>query len=217
MFGTEKKLEGKKVAIIATHGFEHSELFKPKKALEDAGAHVEVVSREAGSIKSWKDDNWGEELKVDRVLRDVHAENYDAVLLPGGTLNADTLRGCQDAKKFMTDFVRSGKPIAAICHAPWLLIEVAAVDARRMTSYKTLKTDLINAGAYWADEEVLVDDGLVTSREPKDLPAFIEKMIEEFGEGAHAEAAESARIDQATKPQPSTDVDAYYNSQKSIW
>ncbi|MEK6554585.1 MAG: type 1 glutamine amidotransferase domain-containing protein [Bdellovibrionota bacterium] len=217
MFKSDKKLRDKKVAIIATHGFEFSELFEPKKALEEAGARVEILSREAGSIKSWKDNNWGESLAVDKVITDAHPSDYDAVVLPGGVINADTLRACRDTKMFMEEFVRTGKPIAAICHAPWILIEAGCVDGRRLTSYKSLKSDLINAGAYWADEEVIVDNGLVTSRTPKDLPAFNKKMIEEFAEGRNAEAAQRAEIDQAVKPKSDTDVETYYNSQNSIW
>jgi protease I len=200
MFTSSEKLKNKKIAIVATHGFEHSELFEPKKALEQAGAHVEILSRQSGKIKSWKDDKWDESIEVDKLLADVHADDYDGVLLPGGVINADTLRACNDVKKFMEAFVLTGKPIAAICHAPWILIEAGCVDGRRMTSYKSLKTDLINAGAYWADEEVVVDSGLVTSRTPADLPAFNKKMIEEFAEGAHAEVAADAEMRVAMKP-----------------
>ncbi len=199
MIETAEKLKNKKIAILATHGFEHSELFEPKNVLEQAGAHIEILSRQAGEIKSWKDDKWDESIAVDKLIADVHADDYDGVLLPGGVINADTMRACKDVKKFMEAFVLTGKPIAAICHAPWILIEAGCVEGRRMTSYKSLKTDLINAGAYWVDEEVVVDSGLVTSRTPKDLPAFNKKMIEEFAEGAHAEVAAEAEIRAAMK------------------
>lgn len=181
----DRKLEGKTIAILATDGFEHSELFEPRKALEEAGAQVEIVSLKSGEIKSWKDKNWGETVKVDKVVGDVDTETYDALVLPGGVINPDKLRANSDAVDFIKDMAVSGKPIAAICHGPWALIEADVVNGRRMTSYESIKTDMINAGAEWVDEEVVSDQGFVTSRKPDDIPAFNKKMIEEFAEGVH--------------------------------
>lgn len=181
----DRKLEGKTVAMLAADGFEHSELFEPRKALEEAGAKVEIVSLKSGEIKSWKDKNWGESIKVDRVVSDIEADSYDALVLPGGVINPDLLRANSEAVEFVREMARSGKPIAAICHGPWTLVEADVVSGRRMTSYSSIKTDLINAGAEWVDEEVVSDQGFVTSRKPDDLPAFNKKMIEEFAEGVH--------------------------------
>lgn len=181
------KLSGKKIAILATDGFEHSELFKPLSALKEAGATVETVSLKKGEIKSWRDDNWGESIKVDKVVDAVSADEYDGLLLPGGVINPDRLRADQKAVAFVKSFFQDNKqkPVAAICHGPWTLVEADVVDGRNLTSYASIRTDLKNAGAAWEDSEVVVDKGLVTSRSPKDLPAFIEKMIEEFREGTH--------------------------------
>jgi protease I len=180
-----KKLEGKKIAILATNGFEHDELFEPKKALEEAGAVTHVVSLESGSIKSWQQDNWGETIAVDVKLANAQPSDYDGLMLPGGVMNPDKLRARPDAVDFVAAFMREGKPVAAICHGPWTLIETGMIDGRKMTSYSSIKTDLKNAGADWVDEEVVVDNGLVTSRKPADIPAFNKKMIEEFAEGRH--------------------------------
>lgn len=181
----DRKLEGKTIAILATDGFEHSELFEPRKALEEAGAKVEIISLKAGEIKSWKDKNWGESLKVDKVVGDFDATTYDGLVLPGGVINPDKLRMNNDAVDFVRDMAIAGKPIAAICHGPWTLIEADVIAGVRMTSWPSLKTDLINAGAEWVDEEVVSEQGIVTSRKPDDLPAFNKKMIEEFAEGLH--------------------------------
>ena len=181
----EKKLSGKLVAIIVTDGFEQSEFEKPKQALEEQGAKVEVISLKKGKVKAWKDQNWGDEFTVDATIEEVESGTYDALVLPGGVMNPDKLRVNDFVIDFIADFLDEGKPIAAICHGPWTLIETNNVEGRRMTSYHSIKTDLINAGVKWVDEEVVVDDGLVTSRSPKDLPAFCEKMIEEFAEGVH--------------------------------
>jgi len=180
-----KKLEACRVAILATDGFEQSELFEPKKALEDAGAEVHIVSLKSGSIKAWNHTDWGKTIDVDITVSNAKAEDFDALVLPGGVMNPDTLRGDQKAVDFVKAIAQAGKPIAAICHGPWTLIEAGVVQGRRMTSYHTLKTDLINAGAKWIDEAVVTDHGLVTSRKPDDLPVFCEKMIEEFAEGLH--------------------------------
>jgi protease I len=180
-----KKLTDRKIAILATDGFEQSELMEPKKALEAAGAEVDVVSLKKGLIKGWNSGNWGESVEVDAIVSEVSARDYDGLVLPGGVINPDKLRMDPNAVSFVSDFTRSGKPIAAICHGPWTLIETDVLEGRTVTSWPSLKTDLINAGAKWLDKEVVVDNGLITSRKPDDLPAFNEKMIEEFMEGKH--------------------------------
>ena len=180
-----KQLKGKKVAILATDGFEQSELFEPREALEKAGAHVQIVSLKRGSIRAWKDKDWGKKINVDLTLDEAAADQFDALMIPGGVMNPDKLRTEVAAVEFVRDFAASGKPIAAICHAPALLIEADVVRGKKLTSWPSLKTDLVNAGAYWFDEEVVVDKGLVTSRQPADMPAFNRKMIEEIAEGLH--------------------------------
>ena len=189
----KKKLEGLRVAILATDGFEQSELFDPKQALEDAGAATEVVSPRPDEIRAWKHDDWGKSVAVDMLLEEADAARYDALLLPGGVMNPDRLRMNPTAVAFVRGFVEAGKPIAAICHGPWTLIEAGAVRGRRMTSWPSLRTDLRNAGADWVDEEVVADNGLVTSRKPDDLPAFERKMVEEFAEGRHAAEGRETR------------------------
>lgn len=181
----ETILKGKKVAILATDGFEQSELQTPLRELRKAGATVDIVSLKKGKIKGWKDNNWGEEIEVDKVLDEVKSDDYDALVLPGGAMNPDTLRTNEDAVNFAADFLEEGKPLAAICHGPWTLIESGLLHGRKMTSYQSIRTDMINAGVSWVDEEVVVDNGLVTSRSPRDLPAFCKKMIEEIKEGVH--------------------------------
>jgi protease I len=178
-------LQGKKIAILATDGFEQVELTEPKKALEQAGATTVVIAPKSGEIKGWNRTEWGQAVKVDRTLDQVQAGEFDALLLPGGVANPDKLRANPDAVRFVKSFADAGKPIAAICHGPWTLIEVGVAKGRKMTSWPSLKTDLRNAGADWVDEEVVVDRGVVTSRKPDDIPAFNEKMIEEFREGNH--------------------------------
>ena len=182
----EKKLNGKKVAIIATDGFEQSELQEPHKALLNNGAKVDIISLKKGKIKGWKDKNWGDEVEANVSIDEAKSGNYDALVLPGGVMNPDKLRMNRDVVNLVTDFLEQGKPIAAICHGPWTLIETNKIKGRKMTSYESIKTDLINAGVKWVDEEVVVDKGLVTSRTPKDLPAFCKKMVEEIAEGVHA-------------------------------
>lgn len=181
----EKKLIGKKVAILATDGFEQSELQEPHKALLNSGASVDIISLKKGKIKGWKDKNWGDEVEANVSIDEAKSRNYDALVLPGGVINPDKLRVNKDVVHLVTDFLEEGKPIAAICHGPWTLIETNQLKGRRVTSYESIKTDLINAGAKWVDEEVVVDRGLVTSRTPKDLPAFCKKMLEEIAEGVH--------------------------------
>jgi protease I len=181
----DQKLNGTRVAILATDGFEESELFEPLHALEKAGAEIQIISLKRGSIKSWNKQNWGREIPVTATVADVKADDFDALMLPGGVMNPDHLRMDEKAVAFVKGFVDAGKPMAAICHGPWTLIEAGAVQGRQMTSWPSLKTDLMNAGANWVDQEVVTDNGLVTSRMPKDLPAFCAKMIEEFAEGPH--------------------------------
>ena len=181
------QLRNKRVAALVENGFEQSELLEPKKALEAAGAKVDIVSPQAGKVKGWQHANWGQEVPVDRKLDEARAEEYDALLLPGGVMNPDKLRANPTAVQFVKSFVDGGKPIAAICHGPWTLIEAGGVKGRRMTSWPSLQTDLRNAGAMWVDQECVNDNGLVTSRKPDDLPAFNKKMIEEFAEGRHAQ------------------------------
>lgn len=176
----------KKVAILATHGFEESELVSPKEHLEQQGWTTHIVSLKSGTIKSWNDKNWGGEFKVDAVVSDVSADDYDALLLPGGVINPDKLRMDENAVAFVKDFFEQHKPVAAICHGPQTLINADVVDGREMTSFPSIKQDLINAGAKWVDREVVVDQGLVTSRTPEDLPAFNKKLVEEIKEGKHA-------------------------------
>jgi protease I len=178
-------LSGKKVAIITENGFEEVELTSPKQALEQAGATVHVISPEKGKVKAWDHDHWSIEVPVDVSLQDANPNEYDALMIPGGVLNPDKMRMNPECVEFAQHFIDSGKPIAAICHGPQLLIETGALNGRTMTSYPSLKTDLENAGVKWEDKEVITDNGLVTSRSPKDLAAFNRKMIEEFGEGIH--------------------------------
>ena len=181
-----ERLQGKKIAILATDGFEQSELLKPRAALDEAGATTEIVSLKGGSIKAWNEGNWGETVKVDRTVADADADDYDGLMLPGGVLNPDKLRLHEEAVEFARAFFEAGKPVAAICHGPQLLIEAEVVRGRRVTSYHSVKKDLMNAGADWVDEPVVTDNGLVTSRKPDDIPQFNAKMIEEFAEGVHA-------------------------------
>jgi protease I len=181
----EKKLTGKKIAILATDGVEQSEFEKPIEALKNEGATIEVVSLKKGMIKAWKDKNWGDEFNADIAIDDVNCNMYDALVLPGGVINPDLLRVNRKVIDFVTDFIQQEKPIGAICHGPWTLIETDKLHGRKLTSYASIKTDIINAGAIWIDAEVVVDNGLVTSRNPKDLPAFCKKLIEEIKEGVH--------------------------------
>jgi protease I len=180
-------LSDRKVAILTEEGFEQVELTSPKEALEAAGATVHVISPKGGKIKAWDKTNWGIEINVDKVLSDVSPDDYDALVLPGGVLNPDKLRQNVEAVAFVSSFMEEGKPVAAICHGPQMLIETDMIHGRRLTSFPSLQTDLRNAGAEWVDEEVVVDNGLVTSRRPADLEAFNKKAIEEFAEGVHQE------------------------------
>jgi len=176
----EKQLNKKRVAVMATDGFEQSEFKKPIKALKNEGNLVDVISLKEGKIKGWKETKWGDEFKVDVTIDKALSTNYDMLVLPGGVMNTDSLRTDESVVKFVSEFFEQGKPIAAICHAGSILIETGLLKGKQMTSYKSIKTDLINAGVNWKDEEVVVDNKLITSRYPKDLPAFCRKMIEEL-------------------------------------
>jgi protease I len=180
-----QRLQGKKVAILVTDGFEQVELTEPRKALQQDGAETRVVSPVKGKVKGWNHTEWGDEIPVDVPLDQANAEQYDALLLPGGVMNPDKLRRNPTALAFVKAFFHAGKPVAVICHGPWTLIDAGVVKGRRMTSYPSLQTDLKNAGAEWVDQEVVVDQGLVSSRKPDDIPAFIQKMVEKFAEGRH--------------------------------
>jgi len=182
----EQKLQGKKVAILITDGFEQVELTEPQQALIDAGAETKIISPKEGQVKGWDHTDWGDSFAVDVPLSEANPEDYDALLLPGGVMNPDNLRMDKDAVAFVEHFFEASKPVAAICHAPIMLIEADVVEGRKLTSFPSLQTDLRNAGAEWVDEEVVTDNGLVTSRKPDDIPAFNKKMIEEIAEGQHA-------------------------------
>ncbi len=177
----------KRIAILATNGFEESELKSPKEAMEQEGFQVDIVSTEAGQIKGWANGNWSNSYKVDKTLDQVKANDYNALMLPGGVINPDQLRRNENALAFIRDFFKQEKPVAAICHAPQVLISADVVKGRKLTSFSSIKDDLINAGAHWVDEEVVVDHGFVTSRNPDDLPEFNSKLIEEIREGKHEE------------------------------
>jgi protease I len=202
------ELHGKRIAILATHGFEQSELLEPRKALLEAGARAEVVSpAKDGRIRGWKHGDWGESVTVDLPLDQADPAIYDGLLLPGGVMNPDRLRLEPKAIAFVKHFVAAGKPIAAICHGPWTLIDADAVRGKRVTSWPSIKADLVNAGAHWVDEEVVVDGGLVTSRKPDDIPAFNRKMIEALEEAPHAggkaaDKSQAAAPRSARKPAP---------------
>jgi protease I len=174
----EKNLTGKTIAILATDGFEQVELTEPKKNLEDAGAKVTVLSLKPGEIKGWDHTDWGKSVKVDGLVKDAKPDQFDALVLPGGVMNPDVLRTDSNAVTFVRTFVESGKPVAAICHGPWTLIEADVVRGKTMTSWPSVRTDLKNAGAHWVDEPVIVDGSLITSRKPDDIPAFSQAIVE---------------------------------------
>lgn len=179
-------LKGLRVAVLATDGFEASELLEPVSALREAGADVDIIAPKSGEIRGWADGDWADSVEVDHTVSDVSAEHYRALVLPGGVMNPDALRADRDAVQFTREFFDQGKPVAAICHGPWLLAEADVLQGREVTSWPSIRTDLRNAGATVHDDEVVVDEGLVTSRKPDDLPAFIDKMLEEIAEGVHA-------------------------------
>ncbi len=181
----QRELNGKRVAIIVAEGFEQVEMTDPRQALQEAGAETEIVSPEEKKVQGWDEMDWGRKFKVDVPLAEASVDRYDALLLPGGVMNPDKLRLQPKAIELIRAFYDAGKPIAAICHGPWTLIDAGVAKGHRMTSYPSIRTDLINAGVNWVNEEVVVDDGIVTSRKPADIPAFNRKMIEEFAEGIH--------------------------------
>ncbi|WP_285293698.1 type 1 glutamine amidotransferase domain-containing protein [Aureimonas altamirensis] len=174
-----------RIAILATDGFEQSELVQPLTKLREAGATVDVVSLKPGEIKGWDETDWGDSVPVDKTLSQVSVDDYDALVLPGGQINPDVLRSEPEAVRFVHDFYNTKKTLAAICHAPWLLVEAGVIRDRDVTSYQSIRTDVVNAGGRWHDEEVVTDQALITSRNPGDLPAFIAKIIEEVEEGRH--------------------------------
>jgi len=180
-----KKINGKKIAILATNGFEQAELEVPRDRLKQAGATVEVISLAPGEIKGWDQKDWGRPVKVDKTLDQASASDYDAIVLPGGQINPDLLRIEPKALQSIKDIFDAKKVVAAVCHAPWLLIETGIAKGRNMTSYSSIKTDVANAGGKWQDAEVVVDQGIITSRNPGDLEAFSAKIIEEVKEGRH--------------------------------
>jgi len=181
-------LDGKRVAILSDNGFEEVELTSPKKAMENAGIKVEIVSPQKSKVKGWAHDHWSVELPVTVNLSNADMENYDALLIPGGAMNPDQMRMNEQCVQFARDFMKAGKTVAAICHGPQLLIETGLLKGRKLTSYPSIKTDLKNAGADWRDKEVVVDDNLITSRSPKDLEAFNKKLLEQIREGIHEHA-----------------------------
>ncbi|HUF69709.1 MAG TPA: type 1 glutamine amidotransferase domain-containing protein [Longimicrobiales bacterium] len=179
-------LNDRKVAILATNGFEQSELVEPLNALKKAGATAEVIAPDGNRIRGWNGGDWGDYVDVDRPLNEADPKDYDALVLPGGVMSPDKLRMDENAVKFVKSFFEQGKPVAAICHGPWLLVEAGVVRGRKLTSYRSIRTDIVNAGGEWTDEAVVVDQGLVTSRHPGDMQAFTDKMLEEIEEGIHA-------------------------------
>jgi len=179
------RLSNRTIAVLSESGFEEVELTEPVKRLKEEGATVHIISGKSGKIKAWDHDHWSIEVDVDKTISEANAADYNALLLPGGVINPDQLRVNDDALAFVKSFFTDGKPVAAICHGPQTLINADVVQGRKMTSVKNISKDLINAGAIWSDEEVVVDQGLVTSRTPEDLPAFNDKIVEEFAEGVH--------------------------------
>jgi protease I len=189
------ELKGKRIAfLMSNEGVEQVELTEPRKAVEEAGAEVDVIATEKGEIQAVNHLDKADTFQADKSTKDVKADDYDGVVMPGGVANPDNLRLDKDAVRFLREFFAAGKPVGAICHAPWMLIEADVVDGRKVTSYPSLQTDIRNAGGNWVDEEVVVDSGLVTSRKPDDIPAFNSKIVEEFAEGVHKEQAEKAHV-----------------------
>jgi protease I len=182
----DQSLKGKRVAIIAADMVEQVELVEPRKALDGAGATTELISIKPGTIKGFNHFDPADDIQVDKTIEEVDASDYDALMIPGGVGNPDQLRGDENVVSFVQDFFAAGKPVAALCHGPWVLVEAGAVRDRTVTSWPTLQTDIRNAGGNWVDKEVVVDQGLVTSRKPDDIPAFNKKLIEEIHEGKHA-------------------------------
>jgi protease I len=202
MADTNRRLDGTKVAALFTDGVEQVEWTEPSKALKDAGADVTVVSIKSGNVKAWNLTEWGDEFPVDVTVDQVRPDDFDALLLPGGVMNPDNLRVNTQAVQFVRHFFESGKPVASICHGPWTLVEADVLRDRRLTSWPSLKTDIRNAGGTWTDEQVVNDRGLVTSRKPDDIPAFNQKMIEEFAEGQNRTHMQAAQQYQESTTQP---------------
>ncbi|HYU52160.1 MAG TPA: type 1 glutamine amidotransferase domain-containing protein [Gemmatimonadaceae bacterium] len=202
------QLQGKRVAILATDGVERAELLEPRKALDEAGARTVVVSPKTGKIKGWDRGQWGDDIAVDQSLDTARAEDFDALMLPGGVMNPDRLRQNQLAVQFVRSFFDVGKPVAAICHAPWMLVEADVISGRTVTSWPSLRTDIRNAGGEWVDREVVTDEGLVTSRKPDDIPAFNRKMIEEFAEGVHQPLSAGVRQQRSRERPVDLPIDA---------
>ena len=190
-----RDIKGKKVAILTENGFEEIELTSPKKALTEAGVEVHIISPQSGKVKAWDHDHWSIELDVTKNIKDANPEEYDMLVIPGGVINPDKMRSNKDCISFAQHFIEQGKPLAAICHGPQLLIETGMISTRKLTSYSSIKTDLVNAGVLWVDEEVVVDNGLITSRSPKDLEAFNKKILEELSEGKHATTGQFTHAD----------------------
>ncbi len=204
----QMQLQGKRVAILATDGVERVELLEPRKALDEAGARTVVVSPKTGKIKGWDRGQWGDDIAVDQSLDTARAEDFDALMLPGGVMNPDRLRQNQLAVQFVRSFFDVGKPVAAICHAPWMLVEADVISGRTVTSWPSLRTDIRNAGGEWVDREVVTDEGLVTSRKPDDIPAFNRKMIEEFAEGVHQPLSAGVRQQRSRERPVDLPIDA---------
>src|SRR3954451_19600905 len=205
------ELQGKRIAfLMANEGVEQVEYFEPRKAVEEAGAQVDVIATESGEVQGFEHLDKGETWNVDKTTSEAKADDYDGVVLPGGVASPDNLRTDKDAVRFLREFFAAGKPVGAICHAPWMLVEADVVDGRKVTSFPSVQTDIRNAGGNWVDEEVVVDSGLVTSRKPDDIPAFVEQMLEEFCEGRHEEqpqrpgASDKARASCPRRPRSST-------------
>ena len=196
------KIEGKKVAFLVTDGFEQVELTGPKEVLEEEGATCKIVSPKDGKVKGWQHVKWGDEFDVDVPLDTAKADDFDALVLPGGQINPDVLRMNPKVHELVRSFFEAGKPVGAICHGPWILIDAGVVKGKRVTSWPSIRTDLRNAGAEVLDEEVVTDQGLVTSRKPDDIPAFSKKLVEEIAEGLHGEARKKQREQAAAPPPP---------------
>jgi protease I len=196
----EGNMQNKIVAILATDGFEEAELFEPKKALEEAGATVKIISLKTGKIKAWKDGDWSKTISVDELVTAAHGNEFDALMLPGGVINTDKIRSDAEAVKFTRAFVDAKKPVFAICHAAWTLVETGSLKGRTLTSWPSLKTDLKNAGATWVDQEVVVDQNWVSSRKPDDLPAFNKKIIEILSASAGTNASKDAQAPTGNQP-----------------